>query len=226
MVEFSIELKTRIGGAAGGGQSTFKDAAIGLERFSRGAISFDRLDVVIRKTMLTYLRGAADAMRERHAGAWPGGTKPKNLSKRTGDLVQSIAKSIRISGKFTATSDRVGRIGSPLTYAHVQEFGGTITPRNAQYLTVPLPAAMNSAGVMLLPKARDYPNTFVAKSRRGNLIIFQKRGRNKIVPLFVLKRSVKIPPRLNLGAALEFLATRFGDDVIKTALRDFQAGKI
>jgi len=84
---------------------------------------------------------------------------------------------------------------------------------------------MNSKGIMLLPKARDYPRTFVARSRRGNLIIFQKQGKS-VIPLFLLKPNVKIPARLNLGRALDLLATRFADEVVEQAFRQFQKGSL
>ena len=42
-------------------------------------------------------------------------------------------------------------------------------------------------------------NTFVQYSKKGNLLIFQKRSRGSIVPLYILKKRVKIPARLGLG---------------------------
>ena len=68
-------------------------------------------------------------------------------------------------------------------------------------MTIPLDAALNANGTPKKKRARDWKDTFVAKSKRGNLIIFQKRGR-RIVPLYVLKKRVRIPARLGLRKEL------------------------
>ena len=222
MVAIRLELETRVGNR----RKSFKDASKGLEAFSQGAISFENMGPIWRREMLKFLKAIAAAQGTRHGRPWPGGTGKTTLSRRTGDLMASVKKSVRTTGRFTDTGGEItGRIGSPLIYASTQELGATIRPKKAQYLTVPLPAALDARGVMKLPKARDYPNTFVQRSRRGNLIIFQKKGRG-IVPLFVLKKQVKIPPRMNLGVMIEAGSRALGDRVIAETLRDFQAGKI
>lgn len=102
----------------------------------------------------------------------------QNILIQQGTLMQSaIQGTVR-----TITSDSL-EYGTNLKYAAIHQFGGTIRPINARALTVPLPAAT------LGRRARDYKNTFVAKG-----VIFQKQG-SEIVPLFVLKKSVKIPAR-------------------------------
>ena len=112
----------------------------------------------------------------------------RNLKRRTGHLAQGLNwVSVRREG-----SNFVMELESKAPYAAIQEHGGVIKPKKAKYLTVPLPAALTPAGV-LRKEAREYPNAFIQRSRRGNLIIFDQRG-NKIVPLFVLKKEVKIPP--------------------------------
>ena len=59
-------------------------------------------------------------------------------------------------------------------------------PRFARFLAIPLRAARGK-------RPRDFMNTFVNKG-----IIFQRMGK-RIVPLFVLRRSVTIPARPVLG---------------------------
>ena len=106
-------------------------------------------------------------------------------------------------------------------YVGIHERGGTIRPRRARYLTIPLPAALDSRGVALRARARDWPDTFIATSRRGNLIIFQRRGRKEVVPLYVLKKSVRIPPRLGLTRTLMMHRPQLLEDLrdrIRTAL--------
>jgi hypothetical protein len=69
-------------------------------------------------------------------------------------------------------------------------------------LTIPLPAALDARGVPRKRSARDWDNTFVQKSRRGNLLIFQRRGR-EIVPLYALKPEVRVRARLGVRDELE-----------------------
>ena len=88
-------------------------------------------------------------------------------------MVQSIIESVEVNGR---TFDKItGQIGGSMIAA-VQEFGATITPKTAKYLTVPLPAALEIKGVPRKKSAREWDNTFVAQSKAGNLIIFQRDG--------------------------------------------------
>ncbi len=119
------------------------------------------------------------------------------LKRRTGTLARSIRPG-RV--EFTDTTVR-GSVGTNLQYARIHEYGGVIKAKNKKYLTIPLPAAMTSAGVLRKP-AGDWEDTFVMRSGRGNLIIFQKRGA-RIVPLFVLKKQVSIPQRSYMRTSLQ-----------------------
>lgn len=115
------------------------------------------------------------------------------LKHRSGDL----SRSVTIGGVESNLQTRALSIsiGSNIVYARIHETGGTILPRRGTYLAIPLSAAQTPTG-----KARFSPRnapgpTFVARSKRGNLIIFQKLSSGGIRPLFVLKRSVVIPKR-------------------------------
>ncbi len=222
MVEITLGLQVKSGTQT----RTFADAAKGLRIISQNTIDFSKLDPTIRRNILKFLRKVAGQMSERHGKRWPGGTGPLTLSKRSGQLVSTIRSSVKVSGNFSRGDGVVGQIGSPLIYASTHEFSATITPKSKRWLTVPLPAALNANGTMKLPKARDYPNTFIRKSRKGNLLIFQKRGRRRIVPLFVLKDKVKIPARLNLGATLRQGLPELGDAITLDILREFKIGKL
>jgi len=75
-------------------------------------------------------------------------------------------------------------------YASILDRGGEIKPKRKQYLTIPLGKTKGWA--------RNYKNTFIQKSKKGNLLIFQKSGkgkRSRIKPLFLLKKSVRIPAK-------------------------------
>ncbi len=200
----------------------FKDAEKGFRAFARAIKKdWDGSAKVLSDELREFLDGVAQALVERHSGAWPGGTTAQTLSRRTGGMVQSIIESVEVNGQ---TFDTIrGTIGGNLI-ARVQEFGATITPKNAKFLTVPLPAALDGNGVPLKKRARDWPNTFVAKSKAGNLIIFQRRGA-EIVPLYVLKTSVTIPPRLGMQTTLDVGLPYFVDKAMDSLVRAvMQAG--
>jgi len=91
--------------------------------------------------------------------------------------------------------------------APLQEHGGEVRPVTAKKLAIPLKAAKHGSGIPKGPP-RSFPNTFIQKSKRGNLLIFQMTGKKRpknlpegandpsIVPLFVLKDRVRVPGRL------------------------------
>jgi len=198
----------------------FRDAERGIkflgERLSKVP---DRLPKVFRLEMEKYLKATAEALHRRHGSVWPGGTSSRTLSRRSGDLIKSIRQSVRVRG--TRVDDITGEIGGAF-YASVHESGATIRPKKAKYLAIPLPEALDRRGVPLKPGPRDWPNTFVAESKKGNLLIFQRRT-GRIVPLYVLKREVKIPPRLGMGETLAkgqgFFVDRTIDRMLDAILR-------
>lgn len=152
----------------------------------------------LKNSMQHYLKLIAGRVAARNGHNYPGGTGPRSLSSRSGKAQDSIRRSVRtvIDG-----NDVVGFIGG-IYYLKAHEFGATIRARRSQYLTIPLPAALDSAGVPLKRSARDWTNTFIKRSRKGNLLIFQKRG-DQIVPLYVLKKEVTIRKRLGMHDELD-----------------------
>ena len=114
------------------------------------------------------------AVKGRYVGKYKGGT-------RSGQLRRGIQKRVSVMGD--AFKLEVGTQG--VKYARILEKGGTIHPKRRQYLTVPLPGVKG--------RARDYPNAFIIKSKKGNLLIVERKGKADLRPLFVLKKSVTIP---------------------------------
>jgi len=147
-----------------------------------------------------------------------GGTSTSRLKVRSGKLRASV-----IPLKTEMKEDRVeGGISFGTIYSrvHVGPKGQvtTIVPKRSKYLTIPLPAAMTKAGVgkgsaMLGP----WTNTFVRKSKAGNLIMFGqttsyskvkvggtavkglaiRKISSNVVPLFLLKKQVKVKARIH-----------------------------
>jgi phage gpG-like protein len=197
---------------------TFSDASIGLQAYAAELRQdWNAAEQVLSKELKDFLTSVAQALASRHGGSWPGGTGAMTLSRRSGALIDSIAASVTVSGD--TMDSLMGSIGSNVPYAAIQEFGGTIHAKNAKFLCIPLPAALDGSGLPIMSSPRDWPNTFVATSKAGNLIIFQKRG-TSIMPLYVLKSSVVIPPRLGLKSTLDagvgYFVARAADAIVKS----------
>jgi hypothetical protein len=198
----------------------WESVARGLQAFSEDlGKSFDKAGEVLNAEVRGYLENVAKAIRKRNGFPWPMGTSANTLSARSGALIQSIEDSIGVTG--TTPSTVQGTIGSKLPYARIQEYGGTIVPKNGKYLAIPLDAALNQQGIPLRPGPRFWTNTFVAKSKAGNLLIFQKRGAG-IIPLYVLKTSVTLPARLGLGATVRSQIPFFQERAINQMLKSMR----
>jgi hypothetical protein len=201
----------------------YDSAAAGLEAFGR-AINADwqRCIPVLKRELEAYLKGVHASLAKDHASPWPGSVKSplKNLATRTGKALQSIEQSIKVTGETIGTME--GRIGG-LFYLKIQETGGTLRPRGAQYLTVPLPAALDSSGMPLKKSAREWDKTFVMRSKTGNLIVARRNGKD-ITPLYLLVRQVVIPPRLGLRTRLETGKQYFIERTMKAMLEEMRGG--
>lgn len=155
--------------------------------------------VALSKVMREALQLVARNLEKRHSSPWNGGVvnNTNNLQRRSGGI-KRIAQSIKVTGNSLETlSGTISTAGFA-----IHETGGTITAKRSKYLTIPLPAAMDGRGVPLKKRARDWDRTFVARSKRGNLLIFRKDGKKGVTPLYILKPSVRIPARLGLEKAM------------------------
>lgn len=137
------------------------------------------------------------------------------LKVRSGRLRSSI--NIKAVGKSGDSFTGSLNVGTNLTYAKILETGGTITPRNGQYLAIPLGALKTKSGVSRGSSPRDFNNTFVKSSRSGNLIIFEKLSNKSIRPLFLLKRSVRIPAFKYVSSSIQETKSKLSE-VMNSAL--------
>lgn len=126
------------------------------------------------------------------------------LKRRTGYLAGSITSNVKNSeGNWKTTVGSGVRTGKRAVYANILEKGGTIKPNKSKFLAIPLRAALTGAGAPRKSGPRQWANTFVRRSHGGNLIIFQANGKGKIIPLYVLKKSVRIPGKDYMGKSLQ-----------------------
>lgn len=116
------------------------------------------------------------------------------LNTRSGQLRRSITGKA-FKGKIAKSIVGSGILGRrPVKYAKIHEHGGKITPKKAQFLTIPLGGVKG--------KASNFPGAFVIKSKQGNLLLVQKTGRG-IKPLFLLRKEVNIPARHWLSDSID-----------------------
>lgn len=187
----------------------FSDVVAGInEVANRLDGGLDRSAKIVSAEFFKYMKRVAQALFRKHSGGYPGGTTDNTLSARTGAGIAGIVRGVRTIGSPVALDSIAVTLTIPGTMV-IHEDGGVIRQRpGGPLLTVPLPDALDERGVPLRLRARDWENTFVTRSRRGSLIIFQRRGR-RIVPLYVLKRAVVIPPRLGAQEEIERGLSRF-----------------
>lgn len=200
----------------------FKDAQKGLNAFAEElGVAVSTLNPVIQRELKDMLDTVAAAMKARHSTPWtagrklPSGKRTGKLARRSGKLLRSIADSVKVTGAGDEIKGEIGAKGFGATH----ERGATIRAKKAKFLTIPLPAALDSRGIPKKRRARDWPNTFVIKSKRGNLLIVQRKGKG-LLPLYLLRKSVRIPPRLGLGATLEKAVPIFVDRLFDRLVRE------
>ncbi len=124
---------------------------------------------------------------------WTGKTVKHIIRNVSGGILQTRSAHLRrnITGKTFRDKLIYSIIGTGIfgkkgvKYASILEKGGTIRPKKAKALTIPLPGVKG--------KASNFPDSFIIKSKAGNALIVQKKGKSGLKPLFVLKKSVKIP---------------------------------
>lgn len=139
----------------------------------------DRAPALVKKTLVKHLHWATPFMHR------------KIIEQASGPAVRVRSGRYRSSIRFSIDdANFTGRVGTKSKYARQIEFGGTITAKGDGWLTIPTDFAKTKAGVSR--RARTYHETFFATSKKGNLILFGKRtaGSKKVLPLFVLKKSV------------------------------------
>ena len=107
-------------------------------------------------------------------------------------------------------SVEVGAIkGEHAWLAGIHEYGATITPKNAQYLTVPThPDAVGR-------KARDFPDLWTLRADSGELFLCRNKGKDEFEVMYWLTKSVTIPERSFLRKSHD----ENGEDVLKSCER-------
>lgn len=128
------------------------------------------------------------------------------LNRRTGNLSRDWIVDIQeVPGGI---SSEVRTAGTSNAYAGINETGGVIRPVNAKYLWIPLKANQTAAGVArVTPSQAISAGGFIAW--HDGPIFYATSGTNavggakKLIPMFVLKKEVKIKPRMGAGSLFQ-----------------------
>jgi len=141
----------------------------------------------------------------------------KQLSGRPGlwSRTGSLRGSFQFLPKPGADGGVVGQFLTTSKYARIHEYGGIITASPGRKLAIPFPggpaetqpgATSHQAARYTSPLRATLPKNvkfFTKTSKRGNLILFGKEGKQDAKPWFILKQSVKIPPRLKFVKTIQ-----------------------
>lgn len=130
-------------------------------------------------------------------------SKGKSVNARSGELSRSWLTMLQGTNLRTL----VAEVFTTSKYARIHQFGGVIRPKRAKYLTIPTKFNQTPRG-NTRTGARHLVNSFVKRSKKGNLLIFQSQPSGDIKPMFVLKKQVTIPKRLTFFEQAEKLLAK------------------
>lgn len=171
-------------------QFTINSLQLQSIRKSLDAINPSRRDSLIKGMMIKVGAVMERALKDEVSS-------PKGvLKRRTGRLANSIG--FQVNNHLGNWQTEIGsgvRTGNRVSYANILETGGIIKPKKSRYLAIPLTAALTKSGAPKKSSPMQWASTFVKRSHAGNLIIFQSQSGGRIVPLYVLKKSVRIPKK-------------------------------
>lgn len=123
------------------------------------------------------------------------------LNRRTGNLARDWVVDATDGEQMQV---EIRTQGTANAYAGIHETGGTIRPKNAKYLWIPLKPNQTAAGVARLsPRQAINQGGFI--DWRGPIFYGTKGttstgGAKKLVPLFALKKEVYVPPRMGASS--------------------------
>ncbi len=149
------------------------------------------------------------------------------LKVRTGVLRASLQSRVSTGGAGISAFIGVPKDSPASSYARILEEGGTIVPKGAGALAIPVGAALAPGGTPRFPGGpRSVPGglIFIDRRKQGKPPLLVKRigGRNaRLEVFFVLKKSVKIPATkwLSGGIAdnLKLFVDALNDEIAKVA---------
>lgn len=114
------------------------------------------------------------------------------LKRKTGKFARSVREKPVVLKKTSVTGGAYfGQAYKASVHVGPRGSSRILRPRKSEYLAVPLPTA--SAG-----QRKMSPDNFVLRSRAGKLLIVKRQHGGEFLPLFVLKKLVRVPRRIFL----------------------------
>lgn len=170
----------------------FKVGIVGLENLERRLTGLrPQLLPRIKRTVIFVFGQAVRYVTQNHL---TGGTSSTRLATRTANLKRSIGFKVE-SGQETV----YGEWGSfDMPYNRIHETGRTLIAKKSAKLWIPLQPNKTAAGVARFSPRAIFDTLVIRRSLAGNLIAWQKQGK-KLIPMFLLKDSVRIPARPYIG---------------------------
>lgn len=143
------------------------------------------------------------------------------LNRRSGNLSRDWNTTTSASGGDLQVHIQTTGVGDK--YAGLQEFGGVVKPVSAKWLWIPLGANKTAAGVArITPRQAMSNGGFFTNAKTGGRIFWayaltvaaRKKAKGNLVPLFVLKKEVKVPARMGATSLFERMLPLLGYAVI------------
>jgi hypothetical protein len=146
-------------------------------------------------------------------------------AQRTGRLQQSIRGSVRAVGDKDAeiVVQAGGQLGgAAVRYAAAQEYGGTIRPKKARYLAMPIhPKTITPAGVSIYASPRDVPEKLAfVEGVDGEKFLLNAKGE----AYYMLFSSVTLKPRRYLRTGRDEALRKLGPDIGKALVKLIKPG--
>jgi phage gpG-like protein len=121
------------------------------------------------------------------------------------------------------------RQGERVPYANIHETGGVITPKRSKFLTIPLGYAKTPAGDARFTARQLFRGMAGHGYKTGVVIgdiiygVMAQKRQTKIVPLFLLRRSVKIPARYYMSRTADECRGMIAEIMLNTITRGLNA---
>jgi len=106
------------------------------------------------------------------------------LKVRTGKTRASVTAEID-------KNKNLGRVGTKHPGSRLLEVGGTIRPKKAKFLTIPLPGEA-STGAGMVRRAKDYYGVFPLRTSKGMILMGSRTPNRPAAPIFILRKSATI----------------------------------
>ena len=158
------------------------------------------------------------------------------LRVRSSRLINSIGSTAVVRGNqvIATIGSGVGAgKGDPVPYAEIHETGGTVKPKNKKWLTIPIGNARTLGGDkkggmtafnLFRGAVSGYDGAYVPQWKVGGIIFGIISGqKNKLMPLFILAKTVQMPKRRYVSRTLEQSEKEIPNMVIEAVARELRS---